>query len=195
MNELNLSEAFKIISADRNQPDYITEIYRVLSEKGNAVDRKELDNILLEYNVDYHGIKEDFLNVILDYARLVLKDGIISQAENTNLIYLKRLFKIEEGYFFKYKNSAIKEVIQSQLYKLYFDETIDNKEALFKAELQEFFDLSYEQMATFVNPVAEEALERGADISELDTVFPDFHSRDKKKLLWRKIVKAIGFKR
>lgn len=191
MKELNLKEVFKIISTNETQLEYISEINRILSEKGNTVDRKELDNILLKYNICYSSAKENFLDIILAYAVLVLKDGIISQDENLNLKYLKQLFNIKEGYFFRYRNSEIKEVIQSQLYKLYSDTTIDNQEALYKAELQELFDLSYDQMATFVNPIAEEALENGANLSELDTVFPDFNKNN--RFIWNRLAKKNGF--
>jgi hypothetical protein len=193
MKELNLDEAFKTFSSNETPSDYISEIYRVLSEKGNSVDRKELDNIILKYGLTYTTIKKDLLNIILKYANLILTDGIISQSESFNLKYLKRLFKIEEEDFFILKNSEIKEIIQSQLYKLYFDKTIDNQEALYKAGLQELFDLSYEQMATFVNPVADEALEKGANISDLDTVFPNFNKKN--RLTWNRLARKIGFKK
>jgi hypothetical protein len=49
------------------------------------------------------------------------------------------------------------------------------------------FDLSYEQMAKFVNPIADEALEKGAEISDLDTVFPNFNKKN--IFMWNKIAK------
>jgi hypothetical protein len=175
MNELNLSEAMEMISFSNDFSGYMNDICKALCEKGTSVDRKTIDKILFEYNIEYQDIKEELLNIIIDYAIIIVNDGIISQSESFNLKYLKRLFKIKEGDFFKLKQQEIKEIIQQQLYRLYSDNSIDTKEALYKVELQDLFDLSYEQMSLFVNPLVYEALERGANLTDLDTVFPNFH--------------------
>lgn len=190
MKELSFAEAMEIIYSNENLTDHMKNICRILSETGIGVNRKDIDSILLKCDINYKDIKEDLLDIILAYARLIIKDGIISQNESFNLKYLKRLFKIKEGYFFNFRNQEIKEIIQSQLFKLYFDNTIDSKEALYKVGLQELFDLSFDQMATFVNPVADEAIERGAEISDLDTVFPNYKiSRSKSKSIWKRIIR------
>lgn len=180
MKEFNLIEAMGIITYSNDYSDYLIEICEVLGEKGTAVKRMNIDEILSEYNVKYKDIKEELLGIIVCYTSIIVQNGIISQNEGSTVKYLKRLFKIKEGDFFRLKEDEIRDIIQQQLYKLYLDKSIDKQEALFKAELQELFDLSYDQMLLFVNPLAYDALERGADLSDLDTVFPNFHPANKK---------------
>jgi hypothetical protein len=179
MKELNLTEAMGMISYSNDFSGYMSDICKDLCEKGTSVDRKTIDNILVKYGVRYKDIKEELLDIIVFYAMIIVTDGIISPNESFNIKYLKRLFKIKEGDLYKLKNNELKEIIQQQLYKLYIDNTIDEHEALFKVELQELFDLSYEQMSVFVNPLAYDALERGANLTDLDTVFPNFHPSKK----------------
>lgn len=179
MKELNLIEAMGVISYSNDFSGYMSDICKVLCEKGTSVDRKAIDKILIKYNAKYKDINEELLDIIIYYAMIIVTNGIISQNESFNIKYLKRLFKIKEGDLFKLKNHELKEIIQQQLYKLYIDNSIDDHEALFKVELQELFDLSYEQMSVFVNPLAYDALERGANITNLDTVFPNFHPFNK----------------
>jgi|GEM_PF-3758015 len=52
---------------------------------------------------------------------------------------------------------------------MYEDDFIDKDEALMKTDLQSLFGLSYDQFSDIVNKIAQESLNRGADINNLDT--------------------------
>jgi len=175
---MNFIQAMEIISYIDSSSDCMRDIYKEFCEKGRAVDRKIIDNILKKHNVEYESAKEEFLDIILSYAMIIVKDSVISASESSDIKYLKNLFKINKGDFFELDNQQIKEIIQQQLYKLYIDNSIEKHEALFKSGLQDLFDLTNDQMAIFVNPMAYDALERGADKMHLKSVFPDFKTTD-----------------
>lgn len=61
---------------------------------------------------------------------------------------------------------------------IYLDNTVDSLEALHNVELQQLFNLSYDQFDEFKNREIQRAIEQGADITSLDTA---------------KIPKAISF--
>ena len=83
---------------------------------------------------------------------------------------LKLFLRVKEGDFLKYgKEQDVKEILTWQLRKMYNDDKIDNQEALMKNDLQSLFDLGYDQFLTIVNEVAQESLNRGANIKDLDT--------------------------
>ena len=153
------------------------DICQAFLEKGTNVNRGVINKIIENHNLTYPDIRNELLDFIIYYGMIILKDGIISESENINIKYLKKLFKIKEGDFYRLKKYEIKEIIQQQLYKLYIDKSINKQEALFKVELQDLFDLSYDQMSVFVNPLAYDALEKGANIIDLDVVFPNFHPK------------------
>ena len=48
---------------------------------------------------------------------------------------------------------------------------IDGNESSFKVDLQELFDLSYDQFLEFIDKEVNEALQRGASLNDLDTVY------------------------
>lgn len=50
------------------------------------------------------------------------------------------------------------------------DNEVDLRESIHKVNLQEIFDLSYDQFEKFKETEVIRALERGADISKLDTI-------------------------
>lgn len=178
MKEMNFIQAIEIISYVDCSNDYIRDIYKEFCKKGRAVNGKTIDNILENYNVEYESAKGEFLDIILSYAMIIVKDSFISASESSDIKYLKDLFKINKGDFFVLENQQIKEIIQQQLYKLYIDNSIETHEALFRSELQDLFDLTDDQMALFVSPMAYDALERGADSNHLKSVFPGFQVTD-----------------
>jgi hypothetical protein len=178
MKEMNFIQAMEIISYIDCSSDFIRDILKEFCVKGHAVDRKIIDDILKKYNIEYESAKEEFLDIILSYAMIIVKDSVISASESSDIKYLKDLFKINKGDFFALENQQIKEIIQQQLYKLYVDNSIEKHKALFKSDLQDLFDLSNDQMALFVSPMAYDSLKRGADKTHLKSVFPGFQTND-----------------
>jgi hypothetical protein len=57
---------------------------------------------------------------------------------------------------------------------MYQDNVIDNNEALHKVDLQQLFDLGYDQFLELSNKAVKDALSRGAKLKDLDTfINPD----------------------
>ena len=109
--------------------------------------------------------------MIIDYSKVILEDGIITKDEIRNISMLKLFYRIKEGEFFEYgKKDDVTDVLLQQLRKLYADDSIDRDEAVMKTELQELFGLCYDDFLEINNIAAKEAIERGADISKLDTI-------------------------
>ena len=172
MDEITLNKAFEIISSQQNLKDCVCDICELIFTKGISTDYFDINDIYNENHLSSNDIKEDLLDLILSYIRIVIEDGIITSDEEYNVKFLKRLFKIKEGDFYTLRYEETKEIILGQLNNLYLDNKIDDTEAVYKVLLQELFDLGYEQFSEFVNPIVEESFEQGADLLKLDTYMP-----------------------
>jgi len=96
-------------------------------------------------------IKEQTLDVIIDYAKLCLEDGVLTDEEIKNITLLKAYFGIEDGDFYKNnRQTEVKQILFEQLAKLYEDGIIDEQEALLQSETQGMFGLSYNEFADIV---------------------------------------------
>ena len=167
-DDLNLHEAFKIILSTENLKDYIREIAKCIYNN-----KMNFHDVLLKYKItNIVDIKEELLDLILQYINIILHDNklTINELNNTNI--LKVNFKIKEGDFYKYRYDQIKEILLKQLSKIYRDDDkISFGESLYKVELQELFDLGYDQFLKFSNIEDALALDRHANILDLDTVY------------------------
>ena len=115
-----------------------------------------LDKVLAEKGIRrITDIKEKTLDVLLDYADIILEDDVLTPDELRNLKMLKLFFRIEEGDFQKNNKFArVESIIIRQLEKLYADNIIDEQEALHQSELQGVFGLGYDEYTNIVNKVA-----------------------------------------
>lgn len=114
-----------------------------------------LDKVLAEKGIRrITDIKEKTLDVLLDYADIILEDDILTSDELRDLKMLKLFFRIEEGDFQKNnKFSRVESIIIRQLEKLYADNILDEQEALHQSELQGVFGLGYDEYANIVKKV------------------------------------------
>ena len=196
MKDIKLSDAFSKIISIEYFSGCVTEICNLI-HSGNH-DRIMIDKILAKNGIKkYKDLKEELIDVIILYINIiVLEDDLISENELKNIEILKNLFKIDEGDFYKFRYDEIKEIIRRQLYKMYIDKIVDSSEALQKVGLQELFDLSYDQFLEIVNIEDQYALERGANIEDLDTFYLGgskiststgrYISQDVKDMVWRR---------
>ena len=115
-----------------------------------------LDKVLAEKGIRrITDIKEKTLDVLLDYADIILEDDILTPDELRNLKMLKLFFRIEEGDFQKNNKFArVESIIVRQLEKLYADNIIDEQEALHQSDLQGVFGLGFDEYTNIVNKVA-----------------------------------------
>lgn len=169
--DFELREAFGIILSIESFSVYIKEIAELVFN--NTLDKIKLEVVLKKYNIkNIESIKEEILDMLIVYINLILNNHEISDNELKNLFYLKLLFRIQEGDFYKNRFDEIDEILNRQFYRMYRnDDKIDYSEALHKVSLQKLFDLSYDQLLEFKEKEVVAAIERGANINDLDTVY------------------------
>ena len=139
----------------RNEyPDVIKDALQLIVE--GQMSSLALDKVLAEKGIRrITDIKEKTLDVLLDYADIILEDDSLSQEELRNLKMLKLFFRIEEGDFQKNNKFArVESIIVRQLEKLYADNIIDEQEALHQSDLQGVFGLGFDEYTNIVNKVA-----------------------------------------
>ena len=148
-------------------PIIVKALNLILDDKMN---RQALKQCLHENSNDFKTIKLEALNIIIDYAKIILEDDCLTEDEMRVISLLKKYFQIKEGDFYVYgKKSDVEYILTSQLEKMYADGVIDKEEAIMKTDLQELFNLSYNQFLKIVNKVAVNAFNNGARIEDLDT--------------------------
>jgi 5-methylcytosine-specific restriction endonuclease McrA len=175
-DDLTLKEAFEIILSIENVDESFIEMTELIYQKGLKVTKQDTLKVIINNKFkSYSDFKENALEIIIRYIRLTLKDNYLTQQEKRNVKFLKLIFNIKEGDFYDesvYIYEEIEEIIQTQLHLIYIDDNkIDSDEALHKVDLQELFDLSYDQFLEFANIEDKKAIQRGASLKDLDTVF------------------------
>jgi hypothetical protein len=167
IDDLDLHRAFETVVQSDGISGYIREIAALVVH--DALTEAHFRAILAKYGVTAKNIKRELLDLLITYVNIILEDGIITDKERRNLGFLKLYFDIKEGDFYKYKLPAIQEILHQQFEKLYFDNNISKEEAEYSLNLQEMFGLSYDQFDRLKEGEIKKALERGANILNLDT--------------------------
>lgn len=152
---------------------YILDIATLLADE--KLSPASLKEVLHKHKIDsISNIKLELLDLLLIYAGMILDDQLIDNAEATNFNFMKRLFGIQEGDFYKHRYAAMQEVLSAQFALIYADNRVDTREAMHHVELQELFDLSYDQFLAFQKEEVNRSLKSGAEPLDLDTVkLPD----------------------
>ena len=158
---LALKEPFTEILASNKFNDVATEIVNAISK--GELDTTSLDSILKAHGMEINAIKGELLDIILAYINFVLDDDYITEKEADNVKFLKLLFKIKEGNFYKLKHGEVEKILGRQFEHMYQDNRINNEEALQRVELQQLFDLGYDQFLHLSDKAVKAALARGAD--------------------------------
>lgn len=167
-NDLELHQAFEVILSIKTFSNYISDIAEIIYN--GSLNSENLNTIMSEYKIkNIRNINEELLDLIIVYINLVLNDYIISNNEKNNIELLKVYFKIKEGDFIQKRYSEVEDILQRQFERQYADNKIDQLESLHSVDLQQIFDLSYDQFDKFKEFEITHALARGADITELDT--------------------------
>lgn len=142
----------------KEYPDVIKAALQLIVD--GQMNSLALDKVLAEKGIRrITDIKEKTLDVLLDYADIILEDDSLSQEELTNLKMLKLFFRIEEGDFQKNnKFQRVEVIITRQLDKLYADNVLEYEEELHQSDLQGVFGLGHDEYMKIVNKVANEHL-------------------------------------
>jgi len=171
--ELNIKESFGVIILNAKSDAVLSPMLELIATKGFLANKKDSLNVIKSSGFKgYSDYKVNALKIIIIYINLAIKDNLLAQNEKRIVKFLKLLFQIKEGDF-SFNDKIYLEVsgiIKTQLELIYLDDNkVDEKEALHKVDLQELFDLGYDQFLKFSNYADKLALEKGANISDLDT--------------------------
>ena len=166
--DMNLQTAFGRILSAENFGEVGNDIAEMIYEHG--LKREIFEDLLKQHGVKTtEHIKHEILDLILAYINLVLDDNFLTTAEADNVSFLKRFFKVKEGDFYSDKYYEVEKLLDRQFGHMYQNNKINTDEALQKVELQKLFDLGYDQFLKLVDKAVKSALNRGANIDELDT--------------------------
>lgn len=167
MAALSFSNAISQLKESKWYSDNVQELLDLILQGKSTI---HFLDYLDSKNIKLKDIKAQTMDVVLDYAELILEDDCLSDDEIINIRHLRRFFAIEDGEFLEYgKRDRVEAILIEQLEKLYADNKIDKEEMLHKSELQGLFGLGYDDYQDIVNKVAIEAYSRGADLNDLDT--------------------------
>ena len=149
-----IQETAKELVSLKEYPEVIKAALQLIVE--GQMNSLALNEILSENGIRrITDIKDKTLDVILDYADIILEDDTISQEELTNLQMLKIFFHVEEGDFQKnYKFKRVENIIIRQLEKLYADNLLEYYEELHQSELQGVFGMGHDEYMSIVKKVA-----------------------------------------
>ena len=131
-----------------------------------------LKEIIKEFGTTADSLRWEAVDVIMDYVGIILEDNVLAPEEMRTLRMMKLYFRVQEGDFLKqHKEEQIEHILCRQLELIYKDKKVDRRESLMKVDLQELFGLSYDQFLSFEKKSVKQALDNGADISDLDTFY------------------------
>ncbi|MBL4577671.1 MAG: HNH endonuclease [Flavobacteriales bacterium] len=195
-DDLTLKEAFETILSIESLSDPICDIAEKIWKYGAGTSREDVQEIIKKHNIKgLEDLKEELLGLIIRYINITLSDNHLTNHEKGNIEFLKVLFGVKEGDFYDRFDSIydeMGEVLHVQLSKIYQDDDmIDDDEALFKVELQALFDLGYDQFLEFANMEDQQALDRGAKLIDLDTVYPAPEEISQREVAGRTISQTV----
>ena len=154
------------IEADNDSKKYICDILKLLDDK---FELHFFNSILKRYSIQkIEDIKFESLDLLIAYTDFILKDNIISEAEIQNFSILKRVFRIKEGDFIKFKRFEVNEIVKKEFMRIYSDNLIDGNEQLLNLNLQSLFDLSYDEFEHIKKDEVIFSMRQGADPKDLD---------------------------
>lgn len=148
-----IQETAQELIARKEYPEVIKAALQLIID--GQMNSLALDKVLAEKGIRrITDIKEKTLDVLLDYADIILEDDVLTPEELTNLKMLKLFFRIEEGDFQKNnKFNRVQTIIIKQLEKLYADNILDEQEALHQSDLQGVFGLGFDEYEKIVQKV------------------------------------------
>ncbi len=169
MDTIKLKNELQEIQNRVDLPEHIIEIINKVSE--GTVTMFDVEKSCLNSKINTSIAKVNFLHFIFEYIREALDDDILSLEEKETICYFKRIFQIIPGDFMFHTKEQVDNTIRYQLARIYNDNYITSDEALLKIDLQEIFDLSYDQMNEYAKLEAATSLKQGAEIGDLDVFF------------------------
>ncbi|MGN6194694.1 MAG: hypothetical protein ACTHOB_07125 [Ginsengibacter sp.] len=169
MSSETLAINFERIKNEISLPEYLLVICELIAK--DQISREAIHKILTYYNVNDSIAKVEFLHLIFAYIRIAVEDGILTENETDEIRFLKTLFTIHPGDFYFHNRKDVEMLVDDQLTKIYQDDYVTENEAKLKSDIQQVFDLSYDQMNDYSKIKAAASMKKGADVKDLDVVF------------------------
>ena len=142
---------------------------KVLESIQFTFDYDSFSSILTKLEINtIEDFKYDSLDLLIAFSNFILMDDEISESEIQDYTFLKKILKIKEGDFVKYKNFEINEILKREFLKIYADNFVDEKELILNVNLQSLFDLSYDDFEKIKKDEIMTSLILGADPKDLD---------------------------
>ncbi len=165
----SLSTTFAEIQKKLSLSPYLEEI--CISIYNKNISKGLVENYLTEYNVNKSLAKVDFIHLIFEYIKVALEDNVLTVEEREDVKYLKQIFSIQPGEIYFHSKANVESTIACQMTRIYEDSYVTEEEALLKVDLQEVFDISFDQMNEFAKIEAGISIQKGADPKNLDIFF------------------------
>jgi len=144
IDDLDLKETIAAAVLLNNYSTTINDIAQNIYN--NGLSKQSLNSVLQSYDIEkIEQLKNELLTFMIDIIKLVLNDYTITERERKNIALLKMYFKIKEGDFYKFKYNEIAEILNRQFEKIHEDGIVIKGEEMYKFEVQDLFDLSYDQ--------------------------------------------------
>lgn len=169
MNLEMIQCVFKNIQNSIELPEYMKEVCSTFSI--DVPEIRTLNKIVIKYDIESSITKVDFLHFVLEYIKIALQDDFLTSNERDNINYLKRLFKVKPGDFHHYHPMELQKLIGHQFSLIYNNDQVSSDEAMFKVNLQEIFDLSFDQMNEYSKKEAIISMKQGVSTKDLDVLF------------------------
>lgn len=103
-------------------------------------------------HLDPEELKGLLLDFVMDFAVACSDDLVLDDHEMECLQTLKRLFRVEEGDFLRYRRHRLHDIVGTQIDLITHDYTVDRVEDLHLANLQHVFGLGFDQLASIAHP-------------------------------------------
>jgi hypothetical protein len=124
----------------------------------------ELDPSRFTAIVARHGVSREpwfragMLDLLLDYARERLSQGLLTIDDITDIQMLKRALHVSEGEFVDHRPAEVSAFLQLALDGILADDRIDEYEERYLVTVQAAFDLSYDQFLSLGRVALERAI-------------------------------------
>lgn len=168
----NIIPISKLINSRNTLSDFANKVIELLDGNSIKSRREEIQkNLPVGTKMIDPEIKVQFLEIALEVIKHFLNDNDLTGDEMASIRYMKVVLNIQEGDFLKYSQikSKMESLIAKQISVMYQDHTVDKDESLHKVDLQESFDLGYDDFLKIVNKIDFEHIKGGADPMRLDT--------------------------
>lgn len=105
-------------------------------------------------------LRDAMLDLVLAYAEARLAVQTLTAVDISDVRLLKMALHVRDGEFFERRPKEVSAFLQAVLENILADGVIEDREDLYLVEVQNAFDLSYDQLLTLSRPALEQAIQK-----------------------------------